>query len=233
MKHAFLAFCTFILVSGDHAYAQDALKDDLNLLIDASRRAENFQQLEAQLGVNFDRLEADGIAGYTDADTEVRLSMERARVRSQVIAKELVFDLDGDFTITKQELEVFATMRASQPLKAHGVQIYPNPEQIKALVESIVAEHLAKDRNGDGEISPDELLAVAEERFKENSRHRYVRLPGQHHDLDGDGRITKDEFLKSIMELGRAIDKDQDGTLSNDEITTAYELEKRLRIVKP
>ena len=61
------------------------------------------------------------------------------------------------------------------------------------------------DRDGDGALTKDEVLA--------HNRARFDRL-----DSDGDGAISPDEFGARLVEMFSRMDSDQDGVLAGDEL---------------
>ena len=80
-----------------------------------------------------------------------------AQRRSQVIAQILNYDLDGNGSVTKQEITAAIEPRARQMLNANGVQLEPTVQQVRLQLDKLVAEALKPDTDRDGVITPAEI----------------------------------------------------------------------------
>ena len=128
-----------------------------------------------RLLAGFQSMAPKGILNQDMVVTHTKL--RGARARSTMVARVMMFDLDGDFVITKKELDEIAI-------------IAPKDQFDKGRVKIMEAD---KEGNGDGNVSISEVnrLAIVKlgERGKRNSGPRQM----MRFDLDEDGKVESKE----------------------------------------
>jgi Ca2+-binding EF-hand superfamily protein len=84
----------------------------------------------------------------------------------------------------------------------------------RAEAEQFRNERLAKfDANGDGQLSLEEYRSL----WMDAMNTAMVRA-FQRHDVDGDGRVTKDEFARPIDRMFAHLDRNGDGVVERSEM---------------
>lgn len=85
------------------------------------------------------------------------------------------------------------------------------------------------DRNSDGFIDEaDRAEHEAEHRRGERGKRRHARM-----DSDGDGKLSKDEFVSAGTPLFDRMDTDHDSVLSSAELEAAKSRAKQMRKIRP
>jgi EF hand len=153
-----------------------------------------------------------------------------AQRRSQVIAQILNYDLDGNGSVTKQEITAAIEPRARQMLNANGVQLEPTLQQVRLQLDKLVAEALKPDTDRDGVITPAEieqeaktLADQATSGWRERASSQFIPMTL---DTNGDGAVSLAEFEAAVREQFDAVDRDRDGRISAAEAT---DFRKRLQ----
>src|SRR5436190_16245917 len=85
-----------------------------------------------------------------------------AQRRAQAAEQILNYDLDGDGTVSKDEITAVMEPRARQMIHANGVQLEPTPQQVRLQLDKLVSDALKPDSDGDGIISRTEIQQEAE-----------------------------------------------------------------------
>jgi Ca2+-binding EF-hand superfamily protein len=100
---------------------------------------------------------------------------------------------------------------------------YVTREEFKA---SRAAQFARLDRNGDGVATLSEFPRLAK---SNRPKARTLKAVITHADQDGDGRVTRAEFVDGPVPLFDRADRDHDGRLSRDEVAA---LRDRLESLK-
>lgn len=143
-----------------------------------------------------------------------------AQRRSQAISQILLYDLDGDGAVTRQEITTVMQPRARQMIHANGVQLEPTPQQTKLQLDRLVSDALKADTDHDGVISAVELQQEAQ-RQADQASTGWQQNGGQYVpitlDANGDGVVSLAEYEAAVREQFDAVDQDRDGRISAGE----------------
>ncbi|QOZ26628.1 EF-hand domain-containing protein [Bradyrhizobium sp. CCBAU 51753] len=140
-----------------------------------------------------------------------------AQRRSQAIMQILVYDLDGDGAVTKQEITAVMQPRARQMIHANGVQLEPTPQQTRLQLDRLVSDALKPDADHDGVISAAEIQQEGQRQADQASTgwrqngNQYIPMTL---DANGDGAVSLAEYETAIREQFDAVDQDRDGRIS-------------------
>jgi len=163
--------------------------------------------------------------GVTAQGIENLRKIATAQRRSQVISQILIYDLDGDGNVTKEEITAAMEPRARQMINGNGVQLEPTPQQVRLQLEKLVNDALKPDVDRDGVISVAEIEQEAKRHAGEGGRGWQDGVTSQYVpmtlDTDGDGAVSLAEYEAALREQFDAIDQDRDGRISAGE-TTAF-----------
>jgi hypothetical protein len=69
-----------------------------------------------------------------------------AQRRAQAIAQILNYDLDGDGSVSKDEITVVMQPRARQMIHVNGVQLEPTPQQVRLQLDKLISTPLSRIR---------------------------------------------------------------------------------------
>jgi Ca2+-binding EF-hand superfamily protein len=144
-----------------------------------------------------------------------------AQRRSQVIAQILDYDLDGDGSVTKDEIIAAMQPRARQMIQANGVQLEPTPQQVRLQLDKLVSDALKPDTDGDGVITAAEIQQEAQKQADQAGlgwQQNATQLVPMTLDADGDGAVSLAEYEAAVREQFDAIDQDRDGRVSAGEL---------------
>ena len=112
-----------------------------------------------------------------------------------------------------------AFAQGGPPADPHGDATVTRADELVA----IGARFDALDTNKDGSLSADELAAGAPAGGPGGPGGRGGRGPGGRADADGDGKVSKDEYVTSQLRRFDAQDADKDGKLTKAERDAARE----------
>lgn len=226
-----LACCVAIGLAPTSSAAQNSLDQRANL-----RTISSFEGLAGKVkrqAMTLFRLnDLDAIPGISSVDRTLLIARHAAGIRSRQIAKWLISDLNGDLSITVDELRATTIPKAYKPLRGgHGPTI-PTREQAEEFIAAEIEKKLRIDLNNDRVISFEEILDSVEAILdgSPNLDPRARMLPTLEMDLDRDGNVTDAEMGLAIDDLIALIDLDSDG-----EVTTAERqaMQRKLRDSKP
>ncbi|MGI9383627.1 MAG: EF-hand domain-containing protein [Methyloligellaceae bacterium] len=176
----------------------------------------------------FAKGDIDG-GGVSSADHKLLEQLWASGRRAGRMVEWLRWDLDGDATVTRQELNAYYGQKARQPLRSHGVELPPTDEQTKSILKSLVTKALKADANGDGEITFAEALAAAKVELQERRHRRRSEAPPLSLDPNGDGVLTEAEFGAAADRILGRMDADGDGVFSAQEIKAHAKAAFKLR----
>lgn len=152
-----------------------------------------------------------------------------AQRRSQVIAQILIYDLDGNGSVTKEEITAAREPRARQMINTNGVQLEPSLQQVSLQLEKLVADALKPDADRDGVITAAEIEQEAKRQAEQVTSGWQQRASSQFVpmtlDINGDGAVSLAEYEAAVREQFDAVDRDRDGRISAAE---AADFGKRL-----
>ncbi|MCD2171403.1 EF-hand domain-containing protein [Rhizobium sp. C4] len=185
----------------------------------------NMEETQRRLERLFDQVTNGAGVASRDMFT-LQEAVTRAQRRSMFLSGILQKDIDGDGTITKQDLDVYYTPLARQKLRTNvGVTIIPTQEQQADIRQKAEEVDFKLDANGDQRITFDEMLQDAT-RKTEGEKISAFASPIQPDklmmlDQNLDGTLTKEEYSAAIAKAFKQVDSNGDGTLSQDEIRAA------------
>lgn len=169
----------------------------------------------------------DGTPGLSDHDRLIREAIRDAAARAALVGQHLRNDLDGDLTISRDEVLPFARSLAARPVWAGTLQVAPTDGQIAEATATVVEQLLAADSSGDGVVTLAEVLALPPGDPSpgatpwDRTRAPFASLL----DADGDGIVTEAEFLVPLLAAAARMDTNGDGQLSR--------IERQLRSNRP
>jgi Ca2+-binding EF-hand superfamily protein len=164
----------------------------------------------------------------SDIDMDGTVSQADARIQDETwpkavwrpVLEELArYDLDFDGIVTRDEILMGVSRRIRR-----NAYIFPSgdsEESLKQRIEQDVVRLARADRNGDGRIAWDEMLAFARQTpVPPNSVGGSIMSTILAMDEDRDGSVTREEFDGAIERIFRLVDTDRDDVLSKEELDT-------------
>jgi Ca2+-binding EF-hand superfamily protein len=164
----------------------------------------------------------------SDIDMNGTVSQADARIQDEtwpkavwrpVLEELLRHDLDFDGVVTRDEILMGVSRRIRR-----NVYIFPSGDSeasSKQRIEQDVVRLARADRNGDGRIEWDEMLAFARQTpVPPNSVGGLTMSTILSMDENRDGSVTREEFDKAIERIFRLVDTDRDDILSKEELDT-------------
>lgn len=191
------------------------------------RAGDSIDQVLVKAESLFATTDIDG-NGVSKSDQELRAQIESARKRGQQLGLWLHKDLDGDGDITLAELKAFFQPQIRRPIKSSGVSLIPTDDQMAQMLDKLVTDALKPDQNGDKLITSAELQSFAEAQARAHRgqiSRRHSAIP-MDLDRDGDGTVTRHEFLEVVTETLNETDLDGDKSISSEELKSFGERNK-------
>lgn len=202
---------------GANAYAADAPPPrEIGERLTSARHVD---QAIARILNEFRRVAPDG-RSVTLADVDLDEAKTQAQIRAGGVQKVLVFDLDGDGVVSREEVERLTDAQIARASdRGDGSRRWTDDHTRNEMLGHI----LVYDADRDGLITFQEMLSgaktnpesvAAQRRGRPNAIVRY--MIGQ--DPDGDGRLVIAEAEAIVRRDFAFIDTDGNGELSNNEI---------------
>jgi hypothetical protein len=144
-----------------------------------------------------------------------------AQRRSQTIAQILIYDLDGDGNVTKEEIVAVMEPRSRHMISANGVELEPSPQQIRLQLDKLVNDALMPDADRNGVITAVEIEQEAQRQAEQANigwqQFSAAQLVPMTLDANGDGVVSLAEYEAAVRGQFDAIDQDHDGRMSASE----------------
>lgn len=178
-----------------------------DVLFERLHSGELLEQFVAQRITPLRAADSDG-DGLDREDVEFAARRRQAEMRANQISQALRHDLDGDFQVTRSELERTAT----------------GDEQYRGRSVDNMLERF--DSNGDDVISLKEAAEAADGR-PDDQLEALLEL-----DPSGDGVLTADELRKLAEQAFASVDRDGDGRVSPGEFSAVADRVRRVQLAR-
>jgi Ca2+-binding EF-hand superfamily protein len=165
-----------------------------------------------QLRQEFRQLDADADGVLTAADADLHDTAAKAQLRAAAAMQFLRFDLDRDGVVTADEARRMLRYEQRNLTRTNSAQ----------MIEAEVSRVMASDKNGDGKVTLAEAMDAAVAQigagfnaiYSPSGRVRTLLALSPSHD----NRLTLADFEALGAERFRALDTDNNGTISQDEL---------------
>lgn len=132
---------------------------------------------------------------FEASDLDIYMKISAARLRAQNLTAILMYDLNGDMEVTREEIEQVVTFQMGgfgQP-----------QQQIQLAVKQQVDRLMKSDKNGDGKLSGDELYANSQFNNFNEGQDLTANLGKAllAADPNKDGKVTQAEILAMIAHI--------------------------------
>lgn len=184
------------------------------------RPEKSASELHVILQSKFRQGDVDTVPGVSEDDRAILMANYKAKARAKHLSKLLGYDLDGNFTVTEDELRRAFAYDARSPIRSQGIMLAPSDEQIATILNGRVRETLRADTDEDRAISPREMVEDYELRYgdRDLSRRGVRFFPPLDLDLDGDASVSDVEFSVHAAIILDLIDSNDDGIFEKSEI---------------
>ncbi|CAN0457532.1 unnamed protein product, partial [Ectocarpus fasciculatus] len=167
-------------------------------ILSLDRGRETFEELVPEYLDLFRQNDFDGEPGYSLKDREMYVDAWAAKLLSERMQDFLKDDLNGDLTVTLEELRVSLTRGAYNHLRIRRNDRTPVPEAVQKYISKKTTAYLQSfDLDGDETVSFDEARVKARE-ISQHAASKTVPIPrmapslAQH--LEGDTTISEQEM---------------------------------------
>jgi hypothetical protein len=133
--------------------------------------------------------------GISKDEVDLSASISEARMRSQMAAQILAFDLNADLIVTADEI-----ITANQPRMRRGMNAGLQKGQVDVQNQAILKQYMMNDSDGTKSLAGKELYAVSD-RMK------------QQHGMFGDGNSINIEMARALLNA----DPNADGLVTESE----------------
>ncbi len=185
--------------------------------------------LRHHLEARFLSADLDGSGGITQKDIEFSQQLADAHRRVGTISSWVLWDLDGDGRVTREEVVIANGRRTAGPVRIGSIPVLPTPAQRKEAMDRLVAKAMEADGDGDGIITFAEILNHANTRVGEITARSLDRRSSEFpsiFDANGDGTTERAEYMAVVERVLSRIDSDGDGTISVQEVEAHKALRK-------
>jgi Ca2+-binding EF-hand superfamily protein len=145
-----------------------------------------------------------------------------AQLRSQAMAQILIYDLDGNGNVTKEEIVAVMEPRSRQMIRTNGVELEPSPQQMRLQLDKLVNDVLRPDADRDGVITAAEIEQEAQRQsehininWQQGMASQYVPMTL---DANGDGVVSLAEYEAAVRAQFDRVDQDHNGRISAAEM---------------
>jgi EF hand len=217
-------FASLLLLAGTlsiHAPVS-ALADDQDKMLTGYFQAGYKLEHTLQAALReFDRLDVDQ-NGLSPADAQIAKQGMTARRRSQKLAELMAYDLDGDLAVSRAELETAARLMQKREGCNNCLSAGANGS-LSPSAAQWMKRQLQLDKNGDGSLSMDEIVAAANDRNVDQMDSRSWKSIEaiMVFDTDKNATVSEAEFEKGISDVFAAADLDHNGVIDIDEYQAA------------
>lgn len=171
--------------------------------------------------------------GVSARDYALAEQVEQANPRSDMLKRWGQRDLDNDGKVTRVELELYFGRQSRQAITGQGgVSLLPTKEQSTEILAKLTSDALAWDLDHDGTITLAEVRQAASDAWAKrpskdsDSKRRLVPLSL---DANNDKTVSLAEFETAVRRVLDTIDRNGDGKISADEMTS---LQERMSAIK-
>ncbi|HZG27394.1 MAG TPA: EF-hand domain-containing protein [Ensifer sp.] len=185
----------------------------------------NLEKTQLRLTSVFDQVtNGSGVASYELF--KWKEAALRAQRRSMLLSSMLTKDINGDGTITKDELDIFYAPTSTAKLQTNlGITVTPTKEQQAEILQKAEEKDFKLDTNGDGRITFEEMLQDANKKLEGENVGSYPSVLNSDKlmmlDANSDGVVTRDEYLASVTKAYKQVDTNGDGIISQQEMRAA------------
>lgn len=181
------------------ALADDAAIQDIRkLYLESSQASGDFSSALNKFSRLFMEIDRDG-NGVSIQDVDLAEKVRTAQTRAQFAAQKLRYDLDGDLTVTREELEATLAYETGRNMRRQSdAAILAN---IKRQVAERADKFMQADADGDGKLSGIEVSKPDPERnrdyggFTQQVALARAMLKA---DPNGDGKLTEAEIFEIL-----------------------------------
>ncbi|MEO1789864.1 MAG: hypothetical protein AAFR34_09185, partial [Pseudomonadota bacterium] len=139
-KSVVFALAVACVVPGPQGQAQTAAADRefRKEVHSQALRGRPLSDIRDRMLQRFRAFNVDDAPGVSNNDLVVYRQQLEARFRASILNTWLVYDLDGNFEITEDELRPDALRQARRSLRSGGTQIEPTPEQVEQIARDLI-----------------------------------------------------------------------------------------------
>lgn len=199
-------------------------------ILSLDRGRETFEELLPEYLDLFRQNDFDGEPGYSLKDREMYVDAWAAKLLSERMQDFLKDDLNGDLTVTLEELRVSLTRGAYNHLRIRRNDRTPVPEAVQKYIAKKTTAYLQSfDLDGDETVSFDEARVKARE-ISQHAASKTVPIPRMApslaHDLDGDTTISEQEMIALAKQVFDTYDANGSGIIEPVERELASKMRK-------